>query len=90
MIAVPKTLLLILAGFIAGLGIAFWLPPSSEPSVEADVASGSVSAARSHVSAGLAPARLEDGLASRARENASRELDPPFIDRSRRDGATLQ
>jgi len=82
-----KTALLVLTGFIAGLGIAFWLQPSSEHSVEADLASGTAAAVRSKVSGGLAPARLEDGFASRASQNASGELDPPFIDRARRDGA---
>jgi len=79
-----KTVPLILAGFIAGLGIAFWLQPSSEPSVELEAASGIASAARSEVRAGLADARLD---AASAREKRSRELDPPFIDRARRDGA---
>jgi hypothetical protein len=85
-----KTALLVLTGFIAGLGIAFWLQPSSEHSVEADLASGTAVAVRSNVSDGLAPARLEDGFASRASQNASGELDPPFIDRARRDGAATR
>ena len=85
-----KTALLVLTGFAAGLGIAFWLQPSSEHSVESDLASGTASAVHSTVNAGLAPARLEDGFASRASQNASGELDPPFIDRSRRDGAATR
>lgn len=76
------TALLVLTGFIAGLGIAFWLQPSSEHSVEADFASGAAS--------GVPSARLEDGYGPRGSQNASGELDPPFIDRSRRDGAATR
>src|SRR5262245_25340857 len=54
-----KTVLLVLAGLVAGLSIAFWLQPSSEPSVEAEAASGSATVARSDVNAGLAEERLE-------------------------------
>ena len=82
-----KTALLILAGLIAGLGIAIWLQPSSTPLVEAEAAGGTPSAVRSEVRAGVAEARLE---AVGARENASGALDPPFIDRARRDGAATR
>lgn len=85
-----KTALLVLTGFAAGLGIAFWLQSSSEHSVGSDLASGTASAVHSSVNAGLAPARLEDGLASRVSQNAGGELDPPFIDRSRRDCAATR
>ncbi|HVJ29374.1 MAG TPA: PDZ domain-containing protein [Gammaproteobacteria bacterium] len=54
-----KTVLLVVAGLVAGLGIAFWLQPSSEPSVEAEVASGTATLTRSDVNAGLSEARLE-------------------------------
>ncbi len=54
-----KTLLLVLAGLMAGLAIAFWLQPSSEPAVEAEVASGTATVARSDVNAGLSEARIE-------------------------------
>ena len=82
-----KTALLILAGLIAGLGIAIWLQPSSTPLVEAEAAGGTPSAVRSEVRAGVAEAQLE---AVGARENASGALDPPFIDRARRDGAATR
>jgi hypothetical protein len=76
-----KTALLVLAGFIAALGVAFWLQPSPEPSVESEAAGSIASAARSDVSAVRAP---------RARENSGSELGsclPQFVDRKRRDGA---
>jgi membrane-associated protease RseP (regulator of RpoE activity) len=85
-----KTVLLVLAGFIAGLGIAFWWQPRSEPSVEAEAAA---SVARSDLRAGLAEARL-DALGGEPRqaprEIGSDRVHPPFIDRARRDGAETQ
>src|SRR5262245_47334548 len=54
-----KTVLLVLAGLGAGLAIAFGLRPSSEPSVEAEAASGTATVARTDANAGLAEARLE-------------------------------
>lgn len=73
-----KTTLLVVAGLVAGLAIAFWLQPSSEHSVEAEAAG---SAARSDES----PMR-----ASRGRANATNRLEPApfaFIDRGRRASA---
>ena len=55
----PKTVLLVLAGLVAGLVLAFGLRPSSEPSVEAEAASGTATVARSDVNAGLSESRLE-------------------------------
>jgi len=54
-----KTVLLVVAGLVAGLGIAFWLQPSSEPSVEAEAASGAAVFSRSDANSGLSEARLE-------------------------------
>jgi hypothetical protein len=54
-----KTVLLVLAGLIAGLGIAFWLQPSSEPSVAAEAASATASVTRSDANAGVVEARLQ-------------------------------
>jgi len=54
-----KTVLLVLGGLVAGLGIAFWLQPSSEPAVEAEAASGTAAFARSDANTGLSEARLE-------------------------------
>jgi hypothetical protein len=83
-----NTVPLILAGFIAGLGIA-WLSPSSKPSVGVQPASGTVSAARPQGSTGLTAARLEDVFANQL-EQGSSPLDPPFIDRARDGAATRQ
>ena len=54
-----KTVLLVVAGLTAGLAIAFGLRPSSEPSVEAEVSSGTAVVTRSDVNSGKAEARLE-------------------------------
>lgn len=54
-----KTVLLVLAGLVAGLALAFGLRPSSESTVEAKGASGTALVTRSDVNAGLAEARLE-------------------------------
>lgn len=54
-----KTVLLVVAGLIAGLGIAFWLQPSSEPSVEAEAASGTATVTRSDANGGVSESRLE-------------------------------
>lgn len=75
-IAVVKTVLLVFAGMAAGLAIAFWPQPSSEPSVDPAPSIRAASVARSDV--------------PRAGENASNRLDPApfeFIDRSRRAAA---
>lgn len=80
-----KTVLLILVGFIAGLGIVFLLQPRSKPSVEADAASGAASAARAEVRASVAESRLE----AAGDEKGSSPLDPPFLGRAR-DGAADQ
>ena len=78
-----KTALLIVAGFVGGLCIAVWLPSGLEPSVEAEKVSVTASVPPAEQRAGLAEARLDvAGVRS-----TSGELDPPFIDRSRRDGA---
>jgi len=71
-----KTVLLVLAGLIAGLGIAFWLQPSSEPSVEAAAASGSATVARSDTNAGSSEARLqalEDAFAAEVDQRVALE-----------------
>ena len=78
-----NTVPLILAGFIAGLGIT-WLSPSSKPSVGVEPASE-----RPEVSTGFAGARLEDVFANQL-EQGSSPLDPPFIDRARDGAATRQ
>jgi hypothetical protein len=93
-----KTALLVLAGFIAALAIAFWLQPSPEPSVESEAASRIASAAPSAVSAGVAETRPESigerpVRAPRARENAGNPLGaclPRFINRAQRDGAATR
>ena len=54
-----KTVLLVLAGLVGGLALAFGLRPSSEPSVEADASSGTAAVTRSDANAGIAKARLE-------------------------------
>src|SRR5688572_18805255 len=54
-----KTALLVVAGLVAGLVIAFGLRPSSAPSVEAEAASGTATVERSDVNAGLSESRLE-------------------------------
>jgi PDZ domain-containing protein len=81
-----KTVLLVLAGFVAALGIAFWLQPSPEPSVESEASSGIASAAQARPEAiGETPFR-----APRAQENAANRLGsclPQFIDRTQRAGA---
>ena len=84
----PKTVLLVVAGFVAGLGIVCLLQPSSKPPVEAEAASRTASAARPDLS-GLADAPLQEALAAEVdqRKDGSSELDPPFIDRAH-DGAT--
>ena len=79
---IQKTVPLILAGFITGLGIAWWLPPSSKPPAGADAPS-TTSGVRSDVSTGSAAARLADAVAANVEQNRSNQLDPPFIDRSR-------
>jgi hypothetical protein len=53
-----KTLLLVIAGLVAGLAIAFWLQPSFESSIEAEAASGAGFAARSGVDGASSDARL--------------------------------
>jgi hypothetical protein len=71
-----KTLLLVLAGLMAGLAIAFWLQPGSEPSVEAEVATGTATAARSDVNAGVSDARiaaLEDAFAAEVDQRVALE-----------------
>ena len=71
-----KTVLLVLAGLIAGLGIAFWLQPSSEPSVEAEAASGTATVTRSDANAGLSEARLqalEDAFAAEVDQRVALE-----------------
>jgi len=83
-----NTVPLILAGFIAGLGIT-WLSPSSKPSVGVEPARGTVSTAHPQVSTGLTGARLEDVFANQL-EQGSSPLDPPFIDRARDGAATRQ
>lgn len=85
-----KTLLLVLAGFIAGLVIVFWLQPSSNPSVEVFAAAVDPRAARETRLGELSPqvdVPAERAGGPRARENGSNELYPPFFDRARRDGA---
>jgi S1-C subfamily serine protease len=76
----PKTPLLVLAGFVAGLGISCWLQSSSPPFVEAATsppATPSRSGARDAV--GVSGSRGSGGDAL------------PFIDRARRaDAATLR
>jgi hypothetical protein len=63
-----KTLSLVLAGLMAGLGIALWLQPSSAPSVEAEAASAPAPIARSGSDdGGIEEARLaalEDAFAA--------------------------
>lgn len=71
-----KTALLVVAGLIAGLGIAFWLQPSSEPSVAAEAASGTASFARSDANAGVSEARLqalEDAFAAEVDQRVALE-----------------
>jgi PDZ domain-containing protein len=71
-----KTLLLVLAGLMAGLAIAFWLQPGSESSVEAETASGAATVTRSDVNAGLSEERLdalEDALAAEVDQRAALE-----------------
>lgn len=54
-----KTLLLVVAGLVAGLGLAFWLQPSFEP-VEAEAATGTAPAPRSSLDDdALSEARLD-------------------------------
>jgi len=71
-----KTPLLVLAGLIAGLGIAFWLQPSSGPSVEAEAASRTAAFSRSDVDAGVSEARLqalEDAFAAEVDQRVALE-----------------
>lgn len=78
----PRTTLFLVAGLVAGLAIAFWLQPSSEPSVAAEAANHAPSMARSDASPVRAP---------RVSESASNRLDPSlpaFVDRGRRAAAT--
>ena len=49
-----KTTLLVVAGLVTGLAIAFWLQPSPEPSAEAEAVNRAASVARSDTNAGLA------------------------------------
>lgn len=54
-----KTLLLVVGGLVAGLGVAFWLQPSpATPSVEAEAARGAAAERRSGDDGGRAEARL--------------------------------
>ena len=69
-------LLLVLAGLIVGLGIAFWLQPSSDPSVEAEAASGTAAFSRSDANAGVSEARLqalEDAFAAEVDQRVALE-----------------
>jgi len=71
-----KTVLLVVAGLIAGLGIAFWLRPSSEPSAAAEAVSGTATVARSDANAGLSEARLqalEDAFAAEVDQRVALE-----------------
>jgi hypothetical protein len=77
-----KSTLLLVAGLVAGLAIAFWLQPSPEPSVEALAVQVDQ---RATFEALESPVR-----APRVRENASNRLAPglpEFIDRGRRAAA---
>ena len=85
-----KTTLLVVAGMVAGLAIAFWLQPSSEPSIEAKAANRAASTADAGHRATLEALGENPARAPRARENASNRIDPApfeFIDRSRRAAA---
>jgi hypothetical protein len=71
-----KTVLLVVAGLVAGLAIAFWLQPSSEPSVEAETVNRTASVALSDANAGLAEARLqalEEGFAAEVDQRVALE-----------------
>ena len=71
-----KTVLLVLAGLVAGLGIAFWLQPSSESPVAAEAASGSATVTRSDANAGVSEARLqalEDAFAAEVDQRVALE-----------------
>ena len=71
-----KTVLLVLAGLVAGLGIAVLLQPSPEPTVAADSASASAAFSRSDVNAGASEARLqalEDAFAAEVDQRVALE-----------------
>lgn len=71
-----KTPLLVLAGLIVGLGIAFWLQPSADPAVEAEAASGTAAFSRSDANAGVSEARLqalEDAFAAEVDQRVALE-----------------
>jgi hypothetical protein len=71
-----KTTLLVVAGLVTGLAIAFWLQPSPEPSAEAEAVNRAASVARSDTNAGLADPRvaaLEEALAAEVDQRAALE-----------------
>ena len=73
-----KTGLLVVAGFIAGLGIVCWLQRSSEPPIEIDQ-HVTLATPAAELSTPLDAAGNEPFGVPLARENGS---DPPFIDRA--------
>jgi hypothetical protein len=66
-----KTLSLVLVGLMAGLGIAFWLQPSSEPSVEAEAAGAPDPIAR----AGTDDARIAEERLAALEQTFASEID---------------
>lgn len=75
-VAMLKTALLVLAGLVAGLGIAYWLQPSAESSVAAEPALGTAVFSRADANAGLAEARLqalEDAFAAEVDQRVALE-----------------